>query len=404
MDFCLNEAQFSYRSELRSQINRIYAGLVGTFNDTTSTTPKIDHALEAMRFIAPFSETDIVRNSHDLFHAIMRGTVSHAYSKENKWEASHLALHGAYKWDEVLPRVEDPNDILAFLSHHFELAEKGEDHDEPIQDALRALASAPRPETIEALQNFDPTQPSFVRGIRFAFQDIRSREVREAALLFLPLIADNWFNTPDPIMTPDEMKILCVDWASAVDRVGPSTPAVQKAALSVLLDVMNSPHWRPHIVPEKWKLLEYFTSAVPDDSPALKRCLDNMELVKEISNMGNPEAVTLWSTILWLNYGELVLEVREWLEASAKNARREDVDRYLSVIESELEEAEKGLEEAEKGLEEAEKGLEEFEKELVEAERESVVYGISSTPDQKVIVLKAKVDSLKGAKFFLKSL
>ena len=343
-----------------------------------------------MRFIAPLSETDIVKNSHDLFHAIMRAPVSPAYSEENKWEASRLALHGAYKWDEVLPRVEDPNDILAFLSHHFELAEKGEDHDEPIQDALRALASAPPPEAIEALQNFDPTQPSFVRGIRFAFQDIRSREVREAALLFLPLIADTWFNAPDPIMTPGEMESLCVDWASAVDEVGHSTPAIQKATLAVLLDMMNSRHWRPHIVPEKWKLLEHFSSAVPDDSQALKRCLDNMELVKVISNMGNPGAVTLWSTILWLKYGELVLEVREWLEASAKDAQREDVDKYLSVIESELEEAEKGLEE--------------FEKELEEAERESVVYGISSTPDQKVIVLKAKVDSLKGAKYFLKSL
>ena len=378
-------------------MDKIYAKLVETFNNTTSTIPKIDHALEAMRFIAPLSETDIVKNGHDLFHAIMRAPVSPAYSEENKWEASRLALHGAYKWDEVLPRVEDPNDILAFLSHHFELAEKGEDHDEPIQDALRALASAPPPEAIEALQNFDPTQPSFVRGIRFAFQDIRSREVREAALLFLPLIADTWFNAPDPIMTPGEMESLCVDWASAVDEVGHSTPAIQKATLAVLLDMMNSRHWRPHIVPEKWKLLEHFSSAVPDDSQALKRCLDNMELVKEISDMGNPEAVTLWSTILWLNYGELVLEVREWLEGSAKDARREGVDMYLSVIESELEEAEKGLEEAEKGLEE-------FEKELVEAERESVVYGISSTPDQKVIVLKAKVDSLKGAKFFLKSL
>ena len=38
--------------------------------------------------------------------------------------ASRLAFHCAYKWDEVLPEVEDPKDILAFLTHHFELAEK----------------------------------------------------------------------------------------------------------------------------------------------------------------------------------------------------------------------------------------------------------------------------------------
>ena len=261
-------------------MNKIYATLVETFKDTTSTAPKIDHALEAMRLIAPLSESDIAINSHDLFHAIMRAPVSPAYTEEKKWEASRLAFHGAYKWDEVTPGVEDPKVILTFLSHHFKLAEKGKVHDEPIQDALRALAYASPPETIEALQYFDPTQPSFVRGICFVLQDIRPREVREAALLFLPLIAGTWFNAPDPIMTPDEMESLCADWASAVDEIGLSTPAVQKAALAVLLDIMNSPHWRPHIVPEKWKLLEYFTSAVPDDCQALGRCLDNTELVR----------------------------------------------------------------------------------------------------------------------------
>ena len=351
--------------------------LVETFEDITSTAPKIDHALEALRLIAPLSGSDITMKSYDLFHVIMRAPVSSAYSEEKKWEASRLALHCAYKLDEVLPEVEDPKDILAFLTHHFQLAEKGEDHDEPIRNALRALAIASTPKSVEILKDFDPTQPSFVHGIRFAFHDIRSQEVRKAALLFLPLIADKWFNAPDPIMTSDEMESLCVDWASAIDEVGLSTPAVQKAVLAVLLEMMNSPHWCPHIVPEKWKLLEYLPSAVSDDSQALKRCLGSMELLKEISNIENPEAVTLWSTILWLKYGELVLEVREWLEASAKDGRREDVDKYLSVIELELEEAEK----------------------------ESVGHGrgISPTPDQNVIALKAKIDSLKGAKQFLES-
>ena len=66
-------------------MDKIYAELVETFNDTTSTAPKIDQALEAMRFIAPLSETDMVTNSHDLFYAIMRAPVSPAYSEENKW-------------------------------------------------------------------------------------------------------------------------------------------------------------------------------------------------------------------------------------------------------------------------------------------------------------------------------
>jgi len=50
---------------------------------------------------------------------------------------------------------------------------------------------------------------------------------------------------------------MCVDWASAVDNIK-YTYDVQKATLAVLFGMINSPHWCPHIVMEKWKLLEYF--------------------------------------------------------------------------------------------------------------------------------------------------
>jgi len=69
------------------------------------------------------------------------------------------------------------------------------------------------------------------------------------------------------------MRSLCVDWASAIDGIE-HTCDVQKATLAVLFGMVNSSHWRPHIVTEKWKLLEYFTS-VPDDSQPLRRCIDN---------------------------------------------------------------------------------------------------------------------------------
>ena len=348
-DFFFCEAQFPCPSQkIQSQIRKIYAKLMDTFKDPASTASKIDRALEAMRLITPLPESGIAVESYRLFHVIMQAPVSSAYSDEKewvekKWEASRLALHGAYKWDKVLPWVEDPRNILAFLSHHFELADANDNHDEPIQNALRALAYASTPKTIEALKNLDPTQSPFARGVCFALQDARPLKLRKATLFFLALIADKWFNTSDPIMTPDEMKILCADWASAVDEVGHSAPAVQKAALAVLLEMMNSPHWRPHIVPEKWRLLEYFTSVVPDDSQALKRCLDNAELVQDISNMGNQDAMSLWSAILWLKYSELKPEVQRQLEGVTKGAQRWDFERYLSVIEAEANKAEDEL-------------------------------------------------------------
>ena len=299
-----------------------------------------------MELIAPLSENDIATESYHLFHVVMQAPVTDAYTQEKKWQAARFTMHGAYKWDEFLPRVEDPQDVLTFLGHHFGLAtQDGENQDEPIQNALRALAYASSAATIGALKAFDPTEPSFARGIRHIYQDDRPPQLRRAALFFLPLIGDKWFNTRVPIMRPDQMGALCADWASAVDGTE-HTYDVQKAALAVLFGMINSPHWLPHIVPNKWKLLEYFTS-VPDDSQPLKRCLENPELTSAISEVRNPAAMVLWLAILWLKYKELIPEIREQLETFtrevAQGSRRTDLDWYLSVMDLELRKAEDSL-------------------------------------------------------------
>jgi len=306
----------------------------------------MDRALEAMELIAPLSENEIAQKSYNLFRAVMQAPVSLAYSQEKKWEASRLAIHGAYKWDKFLPWVEDPEDILKFLDHHFDLATRGgQNQDGPIQNALRALAYASGPVTIEALKRFDPTEPSFVRGICYVLQNNRPFQLRKAGLFLLPLIGDRWFNTPTPIMEPDQMRSLCVDWASALDGIE-RTNDVQKAALAVLFGMINSPHWRPHIVVEKWKLLEGFTS-VPDDSEPLRRCIDNPELIDAIKGVANPAAIVLWLAILWLKYKELIPQVQEQLEAVTKEVaqgrRSTDLDMYLALMDSELKKAEEAL-------------------------------------------------------------
>jgi len=298
-----------------------------------------------MELIAPLLKDEIPGKSYELFHVVMQTPVSLALSQEKKWAASRLAMHGAYKWDKVLPWVDHPQDILLFLDHHFDLATRGDQNqDEPIQNALRALAYASGLVTTEALERFDPTEPSFVRGICYIYQDEKPLELRKAALFLLPLIGDRWFNAPDPIMRPDQMSSLCVNWASAVDAMK-NTYDFQKANLTVLLGMINSPHWRPHIVEEKWRLLEYFAS-VPDDSLPLRRCIDNPDLMGEIKRAGNPIAMTLWPMVLWLKYEELVPEVRGQLETATKEVARDggtDLDMYLSVMDAELRKAEDAL-------------------------------------------------------------
>ena len=298
-----------------------------------------------MELITPLSGDVISQKSYDLFHVIMHTPISLACSEEKKWAASRLAMHSAYNRDKFLPWVEDPQDVLTFLAHHFDSAINGGSQDEPIQNGLRALAYASSPVTIKALKDFDPTNPPFVRGIRHLFQDNKPFQLRKAALSFLPLIGDRWFNTPHPIMESNEMKSFCTDWASAIDNIE-LTCDIRRAALAVLFGMINSSHWRPHIVAEKWKLLEYFGS-IPDDFDPLKRCINNPDVMDAIRNVKNPDASFHWLAISWQKYGELIPKVQAQLVAVTKEVaqgeRRKDLDVYLSTIDSELRRAEEVL-------------------------------------------------------------
>ena len=327
-----------FRSQERTpQIGRIFDKLADAFRNPTSTPEEIGYALEATELITTLSEDDIVYRSYQLFHVVMQASVSLAYSEEKKWEASRLTMSGAYKCDKFLPRVENPEDILAFLNHHFDLATSGDQNqDEPIQNALRALAYASGDTTINFLESFELTE-IFIHGILHVYQSHKPPQLRRDALLFLPLIGHKFFNTPYRIMRDDQMRSLSVDWASAVDGIE-HTHDVKKAALTVLYDMINSSHWRPHVVTEKWELLEYFVT-VPDDSQALRRCIDNLELMEAIKNVSNPAAMNNWLTILWLKYKELTPQVQEKLEVVTKD-RRTCLDAYQSIVDFELRKAE----------------------------------------------------------------
>lgn len=293
------------------------------------------HALEAMRLITPLSRTGVATKNYHLFQTVMDSSIFPTRSDE-EWEASRLALHSALKGDEPLSPVNDPQGILTFLNYHFNLALKGDNQDEPIQNALRALAYTSNPADIDA---FDLAQESFVRGICFAFKTDRPHKLREAALSLLPLIGNKWFDATPKIIPADEMKSFCVDWATAVDGIKHTSDDQKVAILTALFHMMDSPLWRPHIPEGKWKMLEHYP-LVPDSCRPLKRCLENQELVTAISQVTDPDAIALWPTILWLNYKKLAAPVQEALKNTTK-AAPSHIDDYLTAVESERKVAEK---------------------------------------------------------------
>jgi hypothetical protein len=244
------------------------------------------------------------------------------------------------------PAVRFNKDILKFLNHHFDLViGSSQNQHQPIQDALRALAYTSGPVAIEVLKRIDPTEPSFIHGLCYAFQGDKPFELRKAALFFLPLISDRWLNTPHPIMEHHQMRSLCVDWASTVDDVE-HTCEIQVATVAVLVEMISSSHWRPYIVTDKWIWLQYFTS-LPDDSEPLWRCIDNPELMGVIRGVKNPCAMQLWLSVLWVKYTELIPQVQEQLETATKeiaqDSTRSDLEVSISIIISQLDRTKDGL-------------------------------------------------------------
>ena len=300
-----------------------------------------------MELIAPLPGRDLALKSHDWFRAVMWAPTSDTYTQEKKWEAARVTIHGAYKSDKFLPPVKDPQNILAFLTYHFDVTTEGRQYqDEPIKDVLHALAHASSLNAVRDLKRFDPTQPRFfVDGIRYAYRNDKRPQLRKAAFFFLPLISEKWFDTPHPIMKPDEMESFCADWASTMDSIE-DTDDVKRAGLTVLFEMINSPHWRPHIITEKWELLESF-DLIPDDSRPFKKCIDNPDLMDAIKDMGDAVAMAIWLKILWLKYGELIEEVKERLVAVTREIgqgrRRTDLDKWMLALEEELMKADLAL-------------------------------------------------------------
>ena len=336
-------------SESEALLGRIYNKLESTFKD--HVVQEFDRSCDAMKLIAPVEDNTVCQNSYSLFRVILTSS----FDKEDMWKASRFAVHGAYKWDRFLPWVQDPDDLIKFLAHHFTIQATGEDEiaREPVQDTLRALAYASGEVTIEALKKFDPTDKSFIEGIRKAFENDRPFQTRKAALFLMPIIQDRWFDDSlEDLMSDDQKAEFCKNWASAVDGIE-HTFDVKKATSSTLFSMLNSSKWRSHIAEDKWKLMEWFT-VLPEDSKPFHACKKNSEILPWLkskaetptegegknSAKANQGLMKLWLAILWLDYVSLPEAVSDQVLETTKvvvSKVRHDVNFVTVVMEAEKE-------------------------------------------------------------------
>ena len=275
---------------------RLFVKLSSIIQNRTSTGSEIGGVLDALRCIGLLTYNIVSRRCFELFTTTM--IVASHLPAELKWDTARLAMHGAFKWDGYYPMVSGSQEVLSFLEHHFELQAKGENQDEAIQYAVRALAFGASQTCLEALAQFDPTAPPFFDGIRSLFHADKPHELKKAALCFLAHIEARWFPVFSEHVSPDAVQDFCEDLVSAVNEVFTDQLEVRRASTTVLLSMADASTFRLHIPLQMWENLE-FVHELKEDSPPLRRCRTNPDIIPALRRTAGQKPLVFWLAILW---------------------------------------------------------------------------------------------------------
>ena len=330
-------------SEDEALYQHIFSKLEYTF--TNHVIQEHPRSVYVLRLITALQNEAIADKSYNLFHVIL----SSSFEKEELWAPARLAIFGAYKWDTYLPWVEDPDDMVKFLAHHFAIQANGEDDVaiRPIENALRAVAYASSEKTLESFKKFDHTNKLFVNGVLKALEADRPFETRKAALYLMPIIQDRWFDDSlEDLISGETRSEFCKNWGSAVDRIE-HTEDVKKATCSTLFGMLNSKKWRLHVTKGSLKLMVYFAD-LPDDSKYLIACKKNTSILPWLRSRAHEAGEEsaeetkiwkLWLAILWSDYANLPKEVSDQVLETTKAVilKAKDVSFISRIMTSEKE-------------------------------------------------------------------
>ena len=275
---------------------RLFVKLGSTIQNRASSEAEIGAVMDALRCIGLLTYNIVPRRCLELFTTVMTNA-SHL-PVDLKWETARLAMHGAFKWDGFYPMVSSPHDVLSFLGHHFDLQAKGENQEEAIQYAIRALAFGPSPACLEALAQFDPTAQPFLDGIRSLFHPDKPHEIKKAALCFISHIEARWFPVFSEHVSPDAVRDFCEDLVSAINEVFMDELELKRAATTALLAMADSSPFRLHIPLHMWEHLE-FVHELKEGSPPLRRCKENTDIIPALRRTKEQKPLLFWLAILW---------------------------------------------------------------------------------------------------------
>ena len=300
-------------------------------------------ALRALRLVTRLATEDACNASYELFKMVMAPDDL----TEQHWEAARLAIRGAFEHIDVpAPMVEEPKEILRFLAYHLNPQGAGGDHGPSIGSALEAILirswdlTEPLPQGVEYVRKFNWASPSIGRGLRLALHPDNSYTLRGRIVSLIALISDQWFNSPAPIMEPEEMSEFSEHLAVFVIDETVHATHVQRRGVTVLFEVLRSSEWRKHIVARFWSMFQYCARAY-ETRESVRWCLQNaIELLEFTRGLPDGEGLKWWNCALWFYYDKLFITVRDEVGGMARDMSSgdglSDLNLYLNLMGQEV--------------------------------------------------------------------
>jgi hypothetical protein len=110
---------------------------------------------------------------------------------------------------------------------------------------------------------------------------------------FVALISDQWFNSPDPVMKPEEMSKFCKHLAVYMLDAGSPSLGARKYFFVLFFGMLRSPEWRNHIDTRLWSLLAHWSVVEMEES--FMWCLENaIELLEFTKGLPDGEGFKWW--------------------------------------------------------------------------------------------------------------
>ena len=313
-----------------SILRKVFRALSASFSPESI---QILSAIRTLRILNQARAMDVRVASCELFKSIMASK----NLTDRHWEAARLVIHHV---GASLPGAGESKEILRFLDYHLGLQGAGEDHSPFIASAFAAIRWFD-PLIVECIRNFNCASPSFVGGIRSIIRHNDLVGLQVSAIHLLSLASDQWFNSPVPIMEPEEMFEFCEHLAvSLVDGAPQYLYSIEESSVTILCGMFRSPEWRKHIATRLWSVFAY-SGLISEEEESFRWCLRNaVELLEFTRSLPDSEGSNWWYATLQFHYDKLEITVRDEVERIARDMSlsdgSSDHDSYLNLIRREV--------------------------------------------------------------------